>query len=272
MGRPERDKMNSKQLLESGQLSAAVTELTQEVKQRPADVSLRTFLFEVLCFAGEYDRAVRQLDVIGHQDEKTGVGVEVYRQLIRAESKRKQLFEQGLMPTFLATPPTYVTNQLDAISCLRTGKSGDAKRLLEESSGRAPNCACRVNGQDYASFRDSDDRTASVLEVFARDAYLWIPVEQVVKIVIPPPTHLRDLLWMPASVEVMGRPAVDVFLPVLYPESAVQENDQIRLGRMTDWLDLGDRIVGGIGQKVFLLGEIELALLEIREFEWRASA
>lgn len=263
--------MNAKQLLESNQLSAAVVELTQEVKRRPADVSLRTFLFEVLCFSGEFERADRQLDVIGHQDEKTGIGVEVYRHLISAESKRKQLFEQGMMPMFLTPPPSYVTRQLDAVTCLRAGKSGEAKRLLEESRADVPNHSCRVNGQDYPSVRDSDDRTASVLEVFARDVYLWIPLEQVVKMVIKTPAHLRDLLWTPASVEVNGRSPVDVFLPVLYPGSTHHDNDQIRLGRMTDWLDLGDRIVGAVGHKVFFLGETEMALLEIREYEGRAS-
>ena len=70
--------MKAKELLEANQLSAAVAELTQEVKHHPADSRLRTFLFEVLCFSGEFERAERQLDVIGHQNEKTGIGVEVY--------------------------------------------------------------------------------------------------------------------------------------------------------------------------------------------------
>lgn len=54
--------MQAKELLDAGRLTAAIEQLGQEVKARPADTQRRTFLFELLCFAGEYDRAKRQLD------------------------------------------------------------------------------------------------------------------------------------------------------------------------------------------------------------------
>lgn len=260
--------MKAKELLEANQLSAAVAELTQEVKHHPADSRLRTFLFEVLCFSGDFERAERQLDVIGHQDEKTGIGVEVYRNLIRAESARKKLFDQGLKPTFLADPPPYVTAVLEAINCLREGKLAEAKVLVNQSQEESPSIKCRVNGTEYLTFRDSDDRTASILEVFAQDVYAWVPFAQIVKVTINAPKHLRDLLWVPASMEVMDRPPVDVFLPVLYVGSEQDENDQIRLGRMTDWIALGEGIAGGLGQKVFVTGDQEKAILEIRDMEF----
>lgn len=263
--------MKANEFLEANQLSAAVAELTQEVKHHPSDPRLRTFLFEVLCFSGEFARAERQLDVIGHQDEQTGIGVEVYRHLIKAESARQSVFSAHRRPTFLIEPPSYVSQQLDVIGHLQAGKAQEAKRLLEESRQGTPEFACRVNGQAYGAFRDSDDRTATVLEVFAQDAYLWIPFEHVVRMTMAPPKRLRDLLWTPASIEVIGRSPVDVFVPVLYIGSERQENDQIRLGRMTDWVELGEGLVGGIGQKVFLVGDEDKALLEIRELEFVPS-
>ncbi|MEO8340702.1 MAG: tetratricopeptide repeat protein, partial [Nitrospirota bacterium] len=96
--------MKAKELLEANQLSAAIEALTQDVKKQPTDTHLRTFLFEVLCFAGEYERAERQLDVIGHQNESAGIGVEVYRQLLRADKSRQRWFAEGLRPTFLLEP------------------------------------------------------------------------------------------------------------------------------------------------------------------------
>jgi len=259
--------VKAKELLEANKLSAAVAELTQEVKHHPADPRLRTFLFEVLCFSGDFERAERQLDVIGHQDEKSGIGVEVYRNLIRAENTRKKLFTQGLKPAFLSDIPAHATAQLNAIDCLRRSELAEAKALLNQSQSEVPSLKCRINGTEFPSFRDSDDRTASILEVFAQDVYAWVPFEQIVKLTINAPKHLRDLLWVPASMEVVDRPPVDVFLPVLYVDSEQDDNDQIRLGRMTDWLALGPGIAAGIGQKVFVAGEEDKAILEIREFE-----
>jgi type VI secretion system protein ImpE len=263
--------VKAKELLEANQLSAAIAELTQEVKQRPADSRLRTFLFEVLCFSGDFDRAERQLDVIGHQDEKTGIGVEVYRNLIRAESARKKLFTEGLKPAFLSNVPAYVTAQLEAVNCLRGGELVEAKARLAQSQMEVPLLKCRVNGTEFTGFRDSDDRTASILEVFAQDVYAWVPFEQIVKLTINAPKHLRDLLWVPATMEVVDRPPVEVFLPVLYAGSEQNENDQIRLGRMTDWLALDEGMAAGVGQKVFLAEDEEKAILEIRELEFETN-
>jgi type VI secretion system protein ImpE len=257
--------VKAKELLEANQLSAAVAELTQEVKHHPADSRLRTFLFEVLCFSGDFDRAERQLDVIGHQDEKTGIGVEVYRNLIRAENTRKKLFNQGLKPAFLSDAPAHATTQLKVIDCLRNGEFAEAQTLLSQSQSEAPSLKCRINGAEFTAFRDSDDRTASILEVFAQDVYAWVPFEQIATLTINAPKHLRDLLWVPATMEVVDRPPVDVFLPVLYVDSEQNENDQIRLGRMTDWFAPGAGIAAGVGQKVFLAGVEEKAILEIRE-------
>jgi type VI secretion system protein ImpE len=260
--------VKAKELLEANQLSATVAELTQEVKHHPADSRLRTFLFEVLCFSGEFERAERQLDVIGHQDEKTGIGVEVYRNLIRAESSRRKLFSNGLRPTFLVDPPEYVIHQLDAINYLREGNAVEATACLTRSQEGSPSLRCRINGDEFSGFRDSDDRTASVFEVFAQDVYVWVPLGQIQKITINRPKHLRDLLWVPATMEMGDRPPVDVFLPVLYAGSEQDENEQIRLGRMTDWVALGEGIAGGVGQKTFVVADQEKALLEIRELEF----
>ena len=55
------------------------------------------------------------------------------------------------------------------------------------------------------------------------------------------------------------------YLPVLYPDSSRSDDDRVRLGRMTDWRDLGGGLYQGVGQHVFLAGKEEKPLLEIRE-------
>ena len=44
-------------LYDSGQLEAAIESLIGSVKANPGDTLQRTFLFELLCFAGQWDRA-----------------------------------------------------------------------------------------------------------------------------------------------------------------------------------------------------------------------
>ena len=54
----------AKQLFQAGQLNEAVRALGAEVRDNPTDAQRRTFLFELLCFSGEYDRAEKHLNVL----------------------------------------------------------------------------------------------------------------------------------------------------------------------------------------------------------------
>jgi type VI secretion system protein ImpE len=260
--------MKAKDLLDAGQLSALVAELNEEVKRRPTDASLRTFLFEVLCFTGEYQRAERQLDAIGHQSESAGVGVEVYRNLLRAEIARQRCFSAGLRPTFLSAPPPYIQYHLDALDRLREENSAEAGLLLEKSVQSRRPLKGRVEGRAFSSFRDSDDLLAPILEVFARDAYVWFPVEQIVNVTIAAPKYLRDLLWIRATIETTQGSGGEVFVPVLYTGSHLADDDRIRLGRMTDWRLAGDGLTRGLGQRTFLIDDEERGILEVRELEF----
>jgi type VI secretion system protein ImpE len=263
--------VKAEELLEANELSAAIMALTQDVKKQPADTRLRTFLFELLCFAGEYERADRQLDVIGHQNESAGIGVEVYRQLLKADKARQRWFSDGLRPTFLLEAPSWIQYQVEAGNRSRAQQTEEAKALLQQATSKCSKLHGIVNGKPFADFRDSDDRLGPVLEVYLRENYVWLPCEQIKKITIPQPKQLRDLLWTPATIESGDGPSGEVYLPVLYVGSHGADNDQLRLGRITDWRGLGDGLAGGVGQKTFLVDDNELSLLEIREIEFQRA-
>lgn len=264
--------MKAKDLLDANQLAAAVAELNEEVKRHPTDPHLRTFLFELLCFAGDYERAQRQLDVIAHQNEKVSIGVGVYQNILRAEAARRSFFAQGIKPTFLSEPPEHVALHIDAHHQLRGGHVAEAKATYERAQRVRPDLRGRLKGKPFTSFRDTDDRTAGILEAIVRDAYLWVPFERLRKVSIPQPKYLRDLLWVPATLEIEDGPVGEVFLPVLYVGSESQERDEVRLGRMTEWLDLGAGLAGGVGQKTFLVDDREISILEIGELEFEVLA
>lgn len=263
--------VNANELLKANQLSAAIADLTQNVKSRPSDNRLRTFLFELLCFAGEYERAELQLNVIGHQDEKTGIGIEIYRQLLKAEAARQRWFSEGLKPSFLVAPTSSSEVLLEGGNRLRGQQIGEATALLQQACQTSSGLSGLLNGKPFSGFRDSDDRVGPVLELFMREQYMWLPYVQIKKITIPQPQKLRDLLWTQASLEVEDGSTGEVFLPVLYAGSHRESNDEIRLGRITEWRGLGDGLTGGVGQKTFLTDDREVSILEIREIEFHRA-
>jgi type VI secretion system protein ImpE len=140
--------------------------------------------------------------------------------------------------------------------------------LLEKSAEARRPLRGRLDGEAFSLFRDSDDLLAPILEVFARDAYVWLPMEQVVKVTMAAPKYLRDLLWIPATIETAGGSGGEVFLPVLYVGSHGADDDRLRLGRMTDWRSAGDGLTRGLGQRTFLIDDQERGILEVRELEF----
>ncbi len=56
-----------------------------------------------------------------------------------------------------------------------------------------------------------------------------------------------------------------MYLPALYSGSDTDENELVRLGRITEWIDLGEGLVGGRGLKTFLVDDTECSLLEVHE-------
>src|SRR5919199_4477904 len=106
--------MNAHEHYQAGQLNEALAAATAEVKQHPTDASRRGFLCELLCFAGDLDRADAQLDLMGHQDPQAMMGVGLFRHLLRAEQARRQFYSEGRLPEFLEQPSEVLRLHLEA--------------------------------------------------------------------------------------------------------------------------------------------------------------
>jgi len=258
----------AKELLDAGKLAAAIEATTSEVKANPTDVPRRTTLFELLCFAGEWDRAEKQIDVIGQQSMQSAMAVQVYRANIQAERARARLFDAGVAPHFLTEPTPYVDTQLEALAAWRAGDAAGARTLLDKAEEARPSISGSWNGAAFLDFRDYNDPTASVLELIVKDKYVWLPLDQVRRIAIEPPRKLRDLLWIPSRVEARDGTIGEVFLFALYYGSHRHEDEQVRLGRRTEWKDAGHDLYVGSGQRLFLVDEEDRPVLEARTIEF----
>src|ERR1700740_2605269 len=90
--------MNPQELYRAGRLSDATKALSAELRDNPTDVRRRTFLFELLCFAAEYERADKQLEVLAQAGPQSEMGVLLYRSALFAERQRQDVFERGEFP------------------------------------------------------------------------------------------------------------------------------------------------------------------------------
>lgn len=255
--------MKAKEILEKGQLAEAIKEMTQEVKAHPADSRSRTFLFELLCFAGELDRAKNQLEGLDAQDPKADLGIDFYRKVLKAEQTRQQLFSKGTFPKLLGPCPGHLQGHLDALLQIQEGHFSEARELLAKAEELRPSLQGIIDGTTTSGFMDLDDLFAPLLEIIMQDQYYWVPFSQIRKVSITPPKHLRDLLWVPAQVETTET-ALGVVIPVLYPGSSMAKEELVKLGRVTDWKQ-EEGLTLGVGQHLFGLNELDKGILEIRE-------
>ncbi len=260
----------SRELYQAGQLQAAIQAVTAEVKASPADAPTRIFLFELLCFAGDWDRAEKQIGVLGQAGPNEALAVQVYLANLRAERTRERLFSEGLHPHFLNEPPPYVDLHLEAINRIREGNVAEARAVLDRAEEERPALPGTMNGRPFSDFRDCDDVVGPVLELIVKDKYTWLPFEQIRRMEIAPPSKLRDLVWARAKVEALDGTVGDVFVPALYAGTSGNSDDRLRLGRMTAWVPLADDLSRGAGLKTIQVDENDVALFEAKQIEFRA--
>jgi type VI secretion system protein ImpE len=265
----ERAMPTPRELYQAGQLQAAIEALTAEVRSKPADAPTRIFLFELLSFAGDWDRARKQIDVLAQAGPNEALAVQVYLANIEAERARARLFSEGLQPHFLNEPPPYVDRHLEAINRIREGNVAEARALLDTAEEERPALPGTLNGKPFADFRDCDDVIGPVLELIVKDKYTWLPFEQIRRLEIGAPSKLRDLVWARAKVEALDGTIGDVYVPALYEGSCRNADDRLRLGRMTAWIPLSEDLARGAGLKAFQAGEDDVALFEARQVEFQ---
>lgn len=257
--------MNAKDLIAAGRLKEARELLTQEVKSNPSDSARRTLLFQVLAFLGEWDKADKHLDMMVSLSPKLETGAQVYRNLTNAERQRQDVVEGRRIPGFLTTAPSYLELYLVAWEKVKEQKLNEAAMLYGEIEEVRPEVRGTLNGEPFEGFRDTDTYLTAFLEVIMHDRYIWVPFESLRELSMGTPKTLFDLIWAPARFLTWDGVNVNCYLPVLYPESWSEEDERIKLGRISDWRSLGNGFYRGVGQHVYDVGEQEVSLLDIRE-------
>ncbi len=234
--------MTAKELFDAGKVREAEVALGAHLRRNPADAAERTFLFELLCFSGQYERAEKQLGILAQGSPEAELGAVLYYSALHAEKTRQEMFRTEAFPQAPAPEPHPGT----------------------------------LNGKPFQSIADADPTIGARLEVYAAGAYTWIPFRHIASVHIEPPRRLRDTLWTPAFVltgsTFKGTDIGEVIIPAIYPFSWKSPDPSVWLGRTTEWVADDEGHQFPVGQKMFVVDGEEVPLLEIRSLEFASHA
>ena len=257
-------------LFRAGRLDEAVAAGQAALRKAPTDLNARVLLGELLAFTGNLQRADVVLDAASAIDPTTALVVAEFRQLIRADIARRQLFRDGRVPEFLTDPTETQRLQLAALVALRAGDHPEAARQAQAAEAVRPRAPGHHGDVAFDDMRDADDLLAGSFEVLTTTGkYFWIPIERVQTLEFHAPKRPRDLLWRRASMSVANGPDGEVYLPTVYAADDAM-TDALRLGRETDWREVEGGPVRGVGQRLFLLGEDAVGMMDLGSIRFGA--
>lgn len=260
--------MTASEAYKAGKLGDAVAAALEQVRAAPTDRGKRLFLAELCLFSGDLERADKQLDVLFTPDAADIIQLTLFRQLIRGETARREVFTQGRVPEFLAQPTDALKQRLQALIDLRESKVAEAVELLAKAEEARPVVTGTCDGTAFDDWRDLDDLTAPVLEVItANGNYYWVPLDAIELLEFHKPERARDLYWRPARLIVTEGPDGVVYVPALYHGSHTAADDAVKLGRSTTWLGGETEPYRGQGLREFLVGDASKSILEIEKVE-----
>ena len=121
--------------LRNGNLREALAQLQGEVRRDPGNAAHRIFLFQLLCVLGDWDRALGQLGVAGDLDPRALAMVQTYREALRCEVFRAEVFAGRRSPLVFGKPAAWVAWMIEA---LRRSKRDDLIALTRRHLKPAP--------------------------------------------------------------------------------------------------------------------------------------
>lgn len=235
--------------------------LVETLRSRPDDQQARMYLFQLLCIGHEWAHARAQLRVLEAQSPEARVLSVAYGQAIDAMLNREvALAERHTMPLHVAAEG-WVRDFLEAPDMGRR----------TEALAAAPDTPGEVDGRAFERIFDGDLRFGPMIEAIVAGRWGLIPFAAIESIVSAGPVDLRDLVWLPAEIQLRHGPRLAGLLPATYPD-APEAGDAHRLARRTDWLD-ADGGVRGIGQRVWTLSDdTDVSLLDFRHLRFDTVA
>jgi type VI secretion system protein ImpE len=248
-------------------LASQLQDLQSQIKRDASSAKLRTHLFQLLCVMGHWQRALEQLQLCAQLDAKALPMAQMYREAIRCEMFRGEVFAGKRTPQVMGKPPEWIGLLIEALRHDGSGQASTAAAMRAQAMDAAEPAACSVDGASCEWLMDGDSRLGPVCEVFTNGQYYWLPFESCAGIQIDPPTDMRDLVWSSAVVLLPNEGRIPALIPTRYPEPAQldpESADQLRQSRATHWMENAPGVWFGAGQRVWMSDVGEHAILDTR--------
>ena len=250
--------------LKGGDPVAALAQLQEQVRARPADPKLRVFLFQLLCVLGQWERALNQLDVAANLDPEALAMAQTYRDAVQCEAVRDDVFGGKKSPLIFGQPEQWLALLIESLLLEGQGEHKRSIQLRAQAFDEAPATAGDIDGRPFAWISDADSRLGPVLEAVINGRYYWVPFSRLSRIELEPPEDLRDMVWIPARLQFENGGESVALIPTRYPGSAAAADGLIALARKTIWEEITSDSHRGLGQRVLVTDADEVPLLEVR--------
>ena len=220
--------MDAQQLISEGQLGAALTALQDQIRKDPSNAKYRTFLFQLLCVQGQWNRALTQLNVAAELDAATLPMAQTYREAIQCEALRDDIFAGKRLPVVFGEPVAWIALVADA-------RVGPVLEVI--MNGRyiwvPVQHVSRIDIEAPADLRD---------KVWMPATFTWTNGASTVGLI---PTRYAGTVQAAAGAD-----------------AAVQ--NELLLARRTEWSAAG----AGAGQRMFATDAADYALMDVRSIEF----
>ena len=119
----------AEQALRDGDVDAALKALQDQVRANPSKAELRVFLFQLLAVLGQWDRALNQLNVASELDASTLAMAQMYREALRCELLRAEVFAGKRSPVIFGQPEDWLALLIESLLMHGRGEAAAAERL-----------------------------------------------------------------------------------------------------------------------------------------------
>jgi type VI secretion system protein ImpE len=282
-------------------LQDALSRMETEVRNCPSSAPHRWALAELLCVLGQWERALKQLQVgaklVDAKDAHWHSKAQMLRGLIRAEAQRTEVFAGQLLPTPVVDRPQWMEDLARAIALNEKAEHAQADALRRAALGTAPTSAGICTWHDEAGLQgtspvavheeelltdqafdwisDTDTRLGPVCECIVAGGYRWLGYADIATMEVARPSSLLDLVWLPVTLSLRntqaGQRPMRGYLPTRYSgtenvaaEIGSNQRDALILSRLTRWQDVGETGVFALGQKTLMTPGGDIPLLGLR--------
>lgn len=256
--------MKAEEFIKAGDPQAALEALQEAVRNDPARAELRTFLFQLYCVLGDWNRALTQLNVVADMDPGTLLMAQSYRELLLCEAFRAEVFTGKRAPLLFGEPRPWLAALVQASAEAYKGQSEQASSIALQAMEQAEARRGMIDDQPFDWLADADMRLGPVFEIVINGKYYWVPMEHVAEISFTEPEDLRDLVWLPVQIRWNNDGKAIGFMPSRYPGEQTLQDPGAALARSTHWRDIGSDFHLGAGQRMFSSNESEHSLLQTR--------